>query len=130
MSFRYVHAYATAGGADVARLYDSPGDDTFISRATSAKLFGDGFYNRAVSFPRVYAYATGGGVDRAKLYDSAGDDCLEASGNRARLSGDDLLACVYDFSWVRAISSQGGDDTKHVESVDYLLQTRGSWGEV
>ena len=130
VSFRYVHAYATAGGADVARLYDSPGDDTFISRATSAKLFGDGFYNRAVSFPRVYAYATGGGVDRAKLYDSAGDDCLEASGNRARLSGDDLLACVYDFSWVRAISSQGGDDTKHVESVDYLLQTRGSWGEV
>ncbi|NQT16580.1 MAG: hypothetical protein HQ582_27725, partial [Planctomycetes bacterium] len=97
---------------------------------TYAKLFGDGFYNRAVSFPRVYAYATGGGADRAKLYDSAGDDHLEASGNRARLSGDDLLACVYDFSWVRAISSQGGDDTKHVESVDYVLQTQGFWADV
>jgi len=95
-----------------------------------AKTWGYGFYHRAVSFERVEAYAGAGGYDRAYLYDSAGDDHLEASGNAAALSTADLSAWAYDFAWVSATSSQGGTDTKHVESIDFVLETEGAWNEI
>jgi len=130
VSFGHVHAFATAGGSDVAKLCDSAGDDVFIGTPDYGILYGDGFSNRAVWFRYVYACASAGGYDRADLYDSAGDDHLEASANMAGLSGDDFFRWAYDFAWMRAISSQGGSDTKHVESVDYLLQTEGPWMDV
>jgi subtilisin-like proprotein convertase family protein len=126
-SFRYVHAYATAGAGDVARLYDSAGDDVFVARPEESKLYGSGFYNRTVGFRYVHAYAGAGGYDRANLYDSAGDDHLDASGDTAALFSDDLSLWAHGFDWISAISSWGGSDTKHVESIDYVLQLQGPW---
>ncbi len=128
--FRYVHAYATAGAGDVARLYDSAGDDVFVGRPEQSKLYGTGFYNRAVGFRSVHAHADGGGYDRAYLYDSAGNDHLDASGDTAALFGEDLSLWAHAFDWISAISSEGGSDNKHVESIDYVLQTQGSWADI
>jgi len=130
VGFRYVEAYATAGGNDTVNLYDSAGDDRFVATPDYAKIWGYGFYHRAVSFESVEAYAGAGGYDRAYLYDSAGDDHLEASGSTAALFNADLSVWAYDFARVSATSSQGGTDTKHVASIDFVLQTQGPWTEL
>jgi subtilisin-like proprotein convertase family protein len=129
-TFDYVHAYATLGGDDRAMLYDSPGDDVFAWTPDYAKAYGDAFYYRAVSFRQVDAYAGAGGQDRAYLCDSAGDDRLEASAGTAALIASGMSAWANDFAWVTAISSEGGADTKHVESIDFLLETQGSWTDL
>ncbi|MFH1922270.1 MAG: Calx-beta domain-containing protein [Planctomycetota bacterium] len=118
------------GGNDVAKLYDSSGDDTFVATPRYGSLYSDGFYNRAVSFRDVHAFATGGGTDVAKLYDSAGDDHLEASGRSASLFTQGLSSWAHDFARVRAVASQHGSDTKHIASVDYLLETEGPWIDI
>ena len=86
MFFEGDHDYATAGGGDVARLYDSPGDDRFYADPDHAALYNeqyteqytDGFYNNAKFFEGVHAYATDGGTDEARLHGSDGDDKLYA----------------------------------------------------
>ncbi len=90
--FGQVTATATAGGSDIARFYDSPGDDVFtfhaapgnVANVTDAQMSGSGYLNRAVGFRYVYAYATTGN-DEADLYDSAGNDNFYGSGDTARL---------------------------------------------
>ena len=77
------------GGNDIAKLYDSAGDDTFEARSDPGELFGhaelsgSGFHNTVVEFPWVYAYANnttggGGGDDKAHLYDTPGDDIFKS----------------------------------------------------
>ena len=68
----------------MAKLYDSAGNDTFIATPHSAKLYGSGFYNRAVSFRYVHAYAAAGDADVARLYDSPGDDTFVATPHDAK----------------------------------------------
>jgi parallel beta helix pectate lyase-like protein/PKD domain-containing protein len=64
------------GGADLAFLYDSPGDDEFISRKGYGKLSGDGFLLEAFDFMTNYGYATttDGGSDVAFMEDSSTAD--------------------------------------------------------
>ncbi len=76
-SFDAVHAFGTAedGGVDVANLYDTSGNDTFVARLyqdgstalDDGALLGTGYYNRAKKFEQVNAYATGG-TDTAQLW--------------------------------------------------------------
>ena len=71
--FGAVSAVACAGGADIARLYDSAGNDTFDGRADRPQRFAArGFTNEARGFEQVIACATAGGNDRATLRDSRG----------------------------------------------------------
>ena len=51
----------TAGdGADVASLYDSPGDDTLVTGPDSVQFSGTGFSQTVTNFPTVHTYATAG----------------------------------------------------------------------
>jgi hypothetical protein len=64
------------GGEDVAYLYDSPGDDTFISRKGYGKLSGKGFKLETFDFMYNYGYATtrDGGRDVAHMEDTSSSD--------------------------------------------------------
>jgi hypothetical protein len=60
------------GGADSAFLYDSPGDDQFVSRRDFGRLSGVGFDLVAHDFMYNYGYATtaDGGTDVARMEDA------------------------------------------------------------
>ena len=68
-----------------------------------------------------------GGNDRAYLYDSALDDYLEATGSSARLHYAASSVSASDFEGVWAISEAGGNDTKSVQTIDYILELLGLW---
>ncbi len=62
--FRRVHAYATAGGNDVARMYDSAGNDQLVASGNSAEfLYADGKSVSVEDFTWVEASASNGGTD-------------------------------------------------------------------
>jgi len=128
--FPYVHAVATPGGADVARLHDDPTQqDVFKARPTWAKLYGLGYYYRALSFREVYAYGSRSGNDMAILRDSALTDYLNAADNWAEMfdGAVDYFLRVQDFDYVKAVSTTTTGDIKTVAAVDYVLNLRGYW---
>jgi len=126
--FEGVHAFATAGGLDVARFYDSPANDNFIATPDYAALYNadyreqytQGFHNRAKFFEATHAFATAGDhdIDVARLYDSPGDDTFYADPTEAS-----LFSPTYDgqyngsfynrakfFQGVHAFATYGRDD--------------------
>ncbi len=105
-----VYAHATAGGNDVAYLYDSKLDDHLAIRDQFTSLRNANQFRLAYGFEKVFAFAGAGGQDDAALYDSAGDDRLSASSNSAWISGRDYYASATGFAHVVAESSSGGDD--------------------
>ncbi|MEE8450644.1 MAG: tandem-95 repeat protein, partial [Thermoguttaceae bacterium] len=124
--FEGVHAYATAGGVDVARFYDSPADDAFVATPTYAALFNmdyqeqytNGFYNRAKFFEATHAFATAGGIDEARLYDSTQDDTFFADATHGALFNptyqQEYTNGFYNrakyFEGVHAFATAGGYD--------------------
>ena len=102
--FEGVHAFATAGGVDVARFYDSPANDNFVATPVHAALFNatyreqytNGFYNRAKYFEAAHAFGTAAehDVDVARMYDSPGDDRFYADPTQAALFNN-----VYDGAY-------------------------------
>ena len=97
--FEGVHAFATAGGTDVANFYDSTANDTLVATPTYAAPFNptykeqytNGFYNRAKFFEATDAFATAGGVDEARLYDSTVERhvlCRPDPGGRCAIQPD------------------------------------------
>ncbi len=94
----------------MAKLFDSPNDDTFYAVPEAAALFGEGFFNRAKFFDGVYAYATAGGHDVAELFDSAGDDSFVADSIAAALYGEGFFNRAKLFEAVHAHSTAGGTD--------------------
>jgi hypothetical protein len=143
-SFRWVHAYSEGGG-DLARLYDSPGDDTFRAweaggQDYEAKLYDTPgtFYNMVHSFRTVKAYAEegSGGHDVAQLWDSSGDELLQArdgdpGGEDWVLLRDEAAAAyavwAYGVDEVWADSGTGDDDTlDEGPNLDFLLHATGT----
>ena len=64
------------GGADFAFMYDSAGDDEFITERGYGKLSGQGFALETFDFMYNYGYATthDGGNDVARMYDTPDAD--------------------------------------------------------
>jgi hypothetical protein len=110
--FEELHAHANAGGFDVTKLYDSPGDDQFVATPTYGGLSGEGFHNWVKFFDAVHAYATAGGYDVAKLYDSPGDDSFAGKQIDGALfrEGYYYNRAKY-FEGVYAYATAGGRDT-------------------
>ena len=113
--FESVDAYSTAG-KDLARLFDTRGDDTFEGQKDQSRLYGMGFSVTAHSFPHLVAYAVGGD-DQAYLDDSAGDDTIRARAHKTELYDTATLGEVYkitvrrfDQVHARANTSSGGYD--------------------
>jgi len=117
MNFEATHTYATAGGIDTAMLYGSPGDDTFYATPDGAALFGDDFYNRAVSFGTVRAYGRGSSdaSDVADLYDSSGEDLFVARPGFGSMSSPEFLIEAHDFDTVRGHADPGGLEEDQAE---------------
>ena len=126
-AFRYVYAFSYNGGTDRAYLYDSAGDDVYVAHPSSALLYGDGFFNQAYGFDRVNAYSTAGGNDTAYFYDSAGDETLIATSSDALMYGSGFYNLARGFDHVNALATAGGTDSKRVGSVDFVLETQGTW---
>ena len=119
--FSHVHAYATAtdpGSTDVAYLYGSTGNDEFKGDPNTSRLYGTGFYNRALYFDVVYADGVSGPNDMAILYDSAAADSLFARNDfnpdlvRLSFGGTAKKIEVKLFDDVTAHGNKGGGNTE------------------
>ena len=102
------------GGQDLAKLYDSPGDDIFAATPTAAQMQGTGFSNTVDGFATVIAYATQAGTDRAQLDDSAGDDVFTGLATISTLRGNGFSNTASGFEFVSAYARHGGHDVAHL----------------
>jgi hypothetical protein len=112
--FDRVDAFATAaerpGVYDIASLYDSGGNDTFVSTPTYGAMIGAGFHVQATGFSGVNAYASTGGTDTARMYDSAGNDTFYAAPTEAVIWGTGFYSRAMNFEAVTAFATDGGLD--------------------
>ena len=128
--FEAAHAFATAGGDDVARLYDSAEDDVFYADPLHGAMFRPGeYYNRAKFFDRVHAFATAGGNDEARLHGSDNDDQLYADSTESSLyrPGEYYHRAKF-FETVKAYAHGGGNDRAHLAdlALDDLFEAEDS----
>jgi hypothetical protein len=131
IGFAKIYAYSTAGGHDIANLYDSSlGQDTLTVTPTYAALSGSGFYGRAWGFERVFAYASADGfANSARLYTSASGDVFEGRDSYARLlfGGNPLHGVtVTGYRYVTAYS-QGGTHTAYFYGIPNVTDTLSAW---
>lgn len=152
-----IYAYATAGGNDEARLYDSSGDDTFladgkvngvrlqgggIDTATMVDSGGDdtftfdhpggrfqglGFDAYAENFEQYFVYASRGGYDRSHLIDTDGDDTLVGRENWYELTTPYETVRGEAFDYAKAFKNKAGTDTLDVDAVNCAFEQEGDW---
>ncbi len=110
--FDVVEAIST-GGSDLARIFDTAGDDAFEGQKDASQLYGTGFDIQAYGFGRVIAYASEG-MDAAKFVDSALKDEFHAKPTKAELfdaatDGDNYRITVrrFDSVYAAATNSDG-----------------------
>ncbi len=108
MAVENVIVYSGGGDSDIASLYDTSGDDTFVAWSDRASMAGAGYSLEVVGFARVDAFASLGS-DRAFLYDSAGDDLFRGYSDRAIMSGTGFMNRALGFDEVEATASTGRD---------------------
>ena len=136
-NFDLIYGLATSGGANArANLFDSTGNDYFVSKAGTAtapcsyiqKTSGGSaaptaYVYAGPGFTTVYGYSTSGGNDEAVLYGSNGDDVVSFQPQLRR-------ACItrpgayfifaLDFKKVTAYAEDGANDQA------YLYETSGN----
>ena len=83
--FDYQKGSKTSDGTDVAKFYDTAGNDQFVTYAngTQCKLNATATVWEAWFFQSVYAYAVAGGYDTATLNGTTGADAFTAYGPRS-----------------------------------------------
>ncbi len=102
---------AGTGTGDIAILYDSQGDDTFVAGPTTARLSGAGYSNRANGFDQVHANAFGGN-DTATLDGSTGNDVFYGYSTHAQLYSSGvyfLQTNRFELTHVNLSSGSGND---------------------
>ena len=136
--FDAVHAYAWAGGYDMADLYGSAGADTYYGSPVEGAMWSNigEYWNRAKNFEEVRGHGVGDN-DTANLFDSALADLLQAEetpgGDRwAKLSNASLQYAhwVSDFAKVKVTGSNSPNDTKQVDAVYDWLEIQGTWEDL
>ena len=113
-------------------MYDSSGNDLFISQLGSAVLSGVKFQNTAANFERVNVAGTPGGQDIAHFHLS--DSRVEFIGKEssAQLIGDQQKLLATEFSSVFLHAMESADDMATVSSrieltaVDYAFELLGA----
>jgi len=115
--FPTITAYADGGGADIAKLFDTSGNDSFVltDMGTAAELYRAGVYsNKVYDFDAVHAYGSNGGYDKAFLYDTNGDDIFDANPTQGALYRSGVFYVrAKTFEEVHAYAS-GGTDTAYL----------------
>jgi len=118
------NVFLSADVGDVVNLYDSAGDDTFVSTPTLAYLSTPNSFF-VVSGPAGFAPGRSPGfiqahsrygTDAAWFYDSAGDDAFyaNAASGVAYLAGTGFFNYAYGFEAVNAVATAGGADTAYL----------------
>jgi hypothetical protein len=129
--FEYLHGYALQGGTDEAHLFDSSGNDTFLTNPTMqfGKLYDEGrtYQTRAKFFDFVHAYATEGGNDTAVLFGSAQDDVFVGRSDYSRMIGPTFNYRAKLFENVYGNAVAGGNDQAFLydSQGDDLLEASG-----
>jgi len=95
-------------------MYDSPGDDEFVTAPTYGLLIGDGFSIQGTSFDEVNVYAIAGGYDVTKMYDSPDDDEFYATPVEGAIYSDSFRTRAKFFEEIHGDSSAGGSDTAYL----------------
>ena len=116
--------FASGSGTDTATL-TSTGNGTLVGTTTYTTLTVGSVSLEVAEYAAVTA--TGTSSDTAYLYDGSGSNTLTASGNNAKLSTPTNSYSVTGFGTVLAEQTSGTDDVKNVASIDFTLQTVGTW---
>lgn len=112
------------GGDDSAFMYDSPGDDDFVSRKGYGKLSGDGFSLETFDFMVTYGYATtrDGGNDVAYMEDTSGADKFKFDWPDSKqffgkmYGGGDYFNRAKNFERIVATMTDGKDTVRLFDS--------------
>lgn len=104
--FDVVEAYATEG-TDLARFFDTSGDDLFEAQQDTSRMSGEGFDVRAYHFERVLAYASEG-TDAAVFADSALKDEFHAKPWKSELFDLATDGSVYKITarWFESVRAE------------------------
>ena len=103
------------GGNDRAYLYDTDGDDTFVSTANDARMFGaDGSKVIVHEYPTVYALSENGGYDTALFYDSPENDTFVANPFNVRMERTGFYHNARNFDKAIGYAWNGGYDTAYL----------------
>ena len=108
-SFATIHAYSHSGGQDLARFWDSPGDDTFYADPDKALLQAGGRVNYAEQFEHIVAYANNGGNDLAILQGGSNQEVFEADDRMASMTDGVDLNEVHLFDSIFAYANGDND---------------------
>jgi hypothetical protein len=105
------------GGTDTAFLFDSSGNDVFVSRQLVSFLrVPGGYFYEAQRFETVSGRAVNGGFDQAFLFVNPGDDTFTGTATSGVMAPNTLSGGpgehreALDFEIVAGISSAGGND--------------------
>ncbi|HYW78056.1 MAG TPA: hypothetical protein VE890_00705, partial [Thermoguttaceae bacterium] len=111
-NFSTVHAFASSGGTDEARLTGSTGDDTLMANPIETRLWGAEYFMRVKSFDAVVADALSadGDNDTAQMFDSAGDDTFRSIPKEGRFFGEGFDNRARGFEQITATSSKNDGD--------------------
>ena len=107
---------STKGGIDIARIFDSIGDDVFTFDPTSASInYQSGQSIEVLGGTQVNGKATGGGIDEAHFTGSSNNDVLNASTSSVQLRAPGYRNLITDqFELVTVDASGLGDDRASV----------------
>ncbi|MBN1911069.1 MAG: VCBS repeat-containing protein [Pirellulales bacterium] len=116
-----------SGGGNVAKLFDSTGDDFMSAGANQARLWGDGFDIKVNFFSNVTAYSNYGGFDTATLSGSVGFDTYvgnENSGSLFREAAPGSPGYYYEafgFQKVIAEATPGEQDIAYLYDIEAMV---------
>jgi hypothetical protein len=120
-----------SGGTDTGQLFDSPGNDLFVSAGSYSYITGSGpfFYRQISGAASVYAYTINGWSDQAWHYDAPGSlDAFVSSGKAfSYMSGTDSSGskAVPFFNVSVGFAVTYGIST-HGNSIAYMLDSPGN----
>ena len=108
--------FSDGPGDDIARLFDSTGDDQFTGQKDTSQMTGPGFSVTVAGYESLIAYASTG-EDVASLFDSELDDTIRARSHKTMMYGTDgtgveykITARAFDEIHATANAVDGGFD--------------------
>jgi hypothetical protein len=128
-SFDRTYAFSSSGD-DTAYFYDTVGSDYFKVDEFGARMYGDGYYNRAVDFATNMAYFTAdAATDRSLLACSSGNDSMKAAGTVAEVTRAGLFYTVELVDKMKVVAGLGTAKSD-IGKIDFVLETEGEWTAV
>lgn len=101
--------FVGGGNEDLARFYDTLGNEVFTASPMTARMVGSDFNNSVEETHRIYAVATSG-IDTATLKGAADrQDHFHATPDAAKLYGNDFYLYTTDFDSVVGIATDASD---------------------